>query len=178
MRVIVASKNPVKIAATKQAFDLYYKSEATDFIGVDTASGVSDQPSTIEETIQGAVNRAKNARNDAADYSVGIEGGVSFQTIDGTEHCVEISWCCVLDCQTGQYEIGSAPGFVLLPSIVERIRSGHDLSSALEAEYGIANAGVANGYIGWLSNDHIDRQRACYESVYLALCAVNKEEKK
>ena len=49
------------------------------FICEKTESGVSDMPLSIEETMQGAKNRANSllAQGVDADYYVGIEGGVS-----------------------------------------------------------------------------------------------------
>jgi non-canonical (house-cleaning) NTP pyrophosphatase len=43
---------------------------------MDVTSGVSDQPFGIEETYQGAQNRADNAQKavPGADYYVGLEG--------------------------------------------------------------------------------------------------------
>ena len=49
------------------------------FVCEKTESGVSDMPLSIEETMQGAKNRANSllAQGIDADYYVGIEGGVS-----------------------------------------------------------------------------------------------------
>lgn len=43
--------------------------------GISVASGVSDQPSTDNETFQGAYNRVQNVRKEypEADFWVGIE---------------------------------------------------------------------------------------------------------
>lgn len=177
MNVIIASKNPVKIACTKQAFETCFPNKKITYVAVDAASGVSEQPLTQEETIQGAINRAKNASDSKADFSVGIEGGVSFmKSADDREHGMEICWVCVYDCKSGKYEIGSSPGFPILPKIVEHLRQGQDLSKAMEIEYDLRDLGKKNGYIGWLTNDAITRQSSNYEAVLLALCSLVKEE--
>ena len=46
MRVVVGSKNPVKINATKNAFNHYF--DNVDVIGTDVDSEVGDMPNTRE----------------------------------------------------------------------------------------------------------------------------------
>ena len=55
MKVVVGSKNPVKILATKVAFGHYFKN--VDVTGEEVSSGVPDQP-IGDETFKGAYNRA------------------------------------------------------------------------------------------------------------------------
>lgn len=57
MKVIVASQNPVKINTTKLGFQLMLPDEEFEFIGVKADSGVSDQPMSNEETLNGAKSR-------------------------------------------------------------------------------------------------------------------------
>ncbi|KAL7818673.1 NTPase [Trichoderma aethiopicum] len=77
-RVVVASRNPVKISAATEAFRGMFPSAEFSFTGLSVPSGVADQPMTDAETLQGARNRAQNARDaePQAEYWVGIEGGV------------------------------------------------------------------------------------------------------
>ena len=53
-KVIIASKNPVKINATKKAFEEVFN-EHFEFEGVSADSSVSDQPMSNKETLQGAL---------------------------------------------------------------------------------------------------------------------------
>lgn len=78
MKVVVASKNPVKIAATRCAFEACFPSETVEVQPVSADSGVDDQPFSDEDTRHGAINRAHNARETVpdADFWVGLEGGV------------------------------------------------------------------------------------------------------
>lgn len=57
LRVAIGSKNPAKVGAVKLAFDTM--GIAAEIVGVEVESGVSAQPFSDEETIQGAVQRAK-----------------------------------------------------------------------------------------------------------------------
>mgnify|MGYP000013505349 CR=1 FL=1 len=78
MKVVVASKNPVKVAAARRAFEAGFPSAAVEVEPVSADSGVDDQPFTDEDTRHGAINRAHNAREvvPEADFWVGLEGGV------------------------------------------------------------------------------------------------------
>ena len=74
-KVIIASKNPVKINATKKAFEEVLN-DHFEFEGVSADSSVSDQPMSNKETLQGATNRLDNIQNLKANFFVSIEGGV------------------------------------------------------------------------------------------------------
>ena len=74
MKVAVGSKNPVKINAVRNVLlNIYFEVNVT---GVDVDSEVPPQPFGKDETIQGAVNRAKNAYSNDFDLSIGIESGL------------------------------------------------------------------------------------------------------
>src|SRR5215218_6839967 len=77
MRLIVASTNPVKVQSTEHGFTQMFPAETFTAEGIIVPSGVSNQPMSDEETLQGALNRASNARTaqPSAHYWVGIEGG-------------------------------------------------------------------------------------------------------
>ena len=77
-KVIIASKNPVKINATKLAFEQMFPEQIFEFDGLNVPSNVGDQPSTDSETLDGAKNRSNNIKIKCpnADYWVGIEGGI------------------------------------------------------------------------------------------------------
>ena len=77
-KIVVASKNPVKINAVRDAFEKMFPNEVFNMEGISVSSGVSDQPISDTETLQGALNRAGNAEKENlhADFWVGIEGGI------------------------------------------------------------------------------------------------------
>ena len=77
-KVVIASKNPVKIQCVRQAFEKVFPNTAFHVEGISVPSSVSDQPMTDEETFNGAKNRAVNAQkvNPEASYWAGIEGGI------------------------------------------------------------------------------------------------------
>jgi len=176
MRVAVTSKNPVKLEAVKRAFQEYFPKKPIDFITISVNSDVREQPMSADETAKGAYNRTTNVKNAAVDFVVGIEGGLCFITLNGQEHAFEQTWACVLDCKTGQSELGSGPAYPVPPNVIRQIHSGKNLSEAMAEEYGTEELGKNDGYNGWLSGNKIDRTEASRIPVFLALCGLMKEE--
>ena len=76
-KIIVASKNPVKIESTRSAFTKMFPDQVFEIEGMSVESGVSNQPMGEEETLLGATNRVNKVfrLSPEADYWVGIEGG-------------------------------------------------------------------------------------------------------
>ena len=68
----------MKIDATTRAFETLFPDAALEMMSVDVESGVSDQPTSDEETRFGARTRAANANLAIpdADFWVGMEGGI------------------------------------------------------------------------------------------------------
>ena len=77
MKIIVGSKNQVKVGIVQEIVKEYPKLAKAEVTGVEVPSGVSDQPLSLEEIMEGAINRAKGAyQSSECDYSVGIESGL------------------------------------------------------------------------------------------------------
>lgn len=164
-RIIVASKNPVKIQAALQGFQQMFPQTEFSAEGLSVPSGVADQPMTSDETLHGARNRAEGARQvlPDADYWVGIEGGV-----DETAHGMEVfAWVVVLDgTRTGESKTGT---FFLPDEIVTLIRQGVELGDADDRVFGRENSKQGNGAVGILTGDIIHRTSYYVHAVVLAL---------
>ena len=77
MVIAVGSTNEAKILAVKEVLQGSAHFPNVDVVGLAAGSDVSDQPISLQETIQGAKNRARNAFNQCAcKYSFGIESGL------------------------------------------------------------------------------------------------------
>lgn len=162
--IVVASTNPVKIAAALEGFRRMFPAEAFTARGVSVLSGVSDQPMTDAETLQGAHNRAVRARQAApdADYWVGIEGGVEDRGAVET-----FAWVVVLDAQrTGKSRTAT---FDLPEEVARLVRQGVELGHADDQVFGRANSKQQNGSVGLLTDDVIDRTAYYAPAVILAL---------
>ena len=167
-RVMVASTNPVKQAAVQRAFVRMFPDQTWEVQGLAVPSGVSDQPLSDAETLQGARQRALAARraHPEADYWVGIEGGVQ---PDGDD-LLSFAWVVVLDAQ-GQVGRARSGTFLLPPAVARLVRQGVELGVADDMVFGEANSKQKMGAVGLLSGGVIDRTALYEHAVILALLA-------
>lgn len=167
LTVVVNSTNPVKVQSTLEGFRRMFPGEEIRVDIVSTHSGVSHQPTSNAETLLGAANRAKNAArvNPAADYWVGIEGGVEEQDGD----LAAFAWIVI----QSQNRIGkSRTGTFFLPSAVaDLVRAGIELGEADDIVFQRANSKQENGAIGLLTGDVIDRRQLYEHAIVMALIA-------
>ena len=164
-KVIIASKNPVKIQAVKNGFEKMFPNQEFDFAGVSVPSNVADQPFSNTETFLGARNRANNASNEVADadFYVGIEGG-----IEQIENEMEVfAWVFIKSAvKYGKARTGT---FFLPKQVVELIKEGKELGDADDIVFTRNNSKQENGAVGILTGDIIDRTKYYSEAVVLAL---------
>jgi inosine/xanthosine triphosphatase len=171
-KVIVASKNPVKIDAVKRGFEKMLEGIEFEFLGVSVPSGVSDQPMTNVETLQGAKNRAQNAQKEVpeADYWVGVEGGCE-ETFEGME---AFAWVVVQS--TDRMGKGKTGVFFLPEKIRVLVQSGIELGVADDMVFQRTNSKQANGAVGILTGDVLDRATFYIEAVIFALIPFKNSE--
>ena len=165
MRVVIGSKNPVKIAAAQAAFEAAFPDETIDVQGVAVPSGVADQPFSDEETYLGAYNRSQAARLQmpSADFWVGIEGGVM---LHGGEMSA-FAWVAVTDGRL-RGKARSAT-FFLPPEVARLVRAGKELGEADDIVFGRTNSKQKEGAVGLLTHGIITRQHLYFQPVVLAL---------
>jgi inosine/xanthosine triphosphatase len=163
--VIVASENPVKLQAVRNGFARMFPGEEFDFQGANALSGVSDQPASDEETLQGAHNRARNAASSypEADYWVGVEGGIQASG----EEMAAFAWIVVLS--AGRCGKGRTGTFFLPPAVAGLVRQGVELGEADDRVFGRSNSKQASGAVGLLTGEVIDRTQLYEGAVILAL---------
>ena len=165
-KIIIASKNPVKIQAALDGFIRMFSDQAFEGEGVSVASGVSDQPQSSEETLRGARQRVKNASTQYphADFWVGIEGGIE-ETCNGME---AFAWIVVRS-RDGYDGIGKTGSFFLPQKIVDLIKQGKELGEADDIVFGRTNSKQENGAVGLLTDNIIHRKDYYTAAIILAL---------
>ncbi|WP_111707805.1 inosine/xanthosine triphosphatase [Lutibacter citreus] len=171
-KVIIASKNPVKINAVKKGFKKMFPNETFEFTGVSVSSEVSDQPLSNNETFKGASNRAQNAKQQYIDatYWVGIEGGIQ----PNNEEMEAFAWIVIKsNLKTGKSRTGT---FFLPTEIVKLINKGLELGEADDIVFNKSNSKQENGAVGLLTNNIIDRTSYYLEAVILALIPFKNEQ--
>ena len=171
--VVVASQNPVKVAATRRGFERMFPSTALHLHPVTVSSGVREQPLSDAETFQGALNRAQRAAQlvPQADYWVGIEGGVEER--QGSMEA--FAWIVVYTPRLlGKSRTGT---FSLPADVAALIRQGQELGLAVEALYKQAQVKQTTGAVGVLTEGVIDRVQLYEHAVVLALVPFKHAER-
>jgi inosine/xanthosine triphosphatase len=165
-KIIIASKNPVKIDSTYAGFVKMFKDEIFEIEGLSVESGVSDQPMGEEETLTGAKNRVNNVSllSLNADYWVGIEGG-SKVVGEGME---TFAWV-VIKSKNGIVSQGRTASFYLPKEIVALIKMGKELGEADDIVFKRTNSKQSNGAVGILTGDVLTRANYYETAVIMAL---------
>jgi len=173
LKVVVASKNPVKIAAAVKGFKEMFSNCLIEVSGISVPSGVPDQPMSSDEALAGAFNRANNASlaETNADYWVGLEGGVE----ETGGEMQSFAWIVVKD-RKGNYGKGKTGVFVLPPKIRELIKQGLELGQADDVVFGKTNSKQENGAVGLLTDDAIDRASFYTQAVIFALIPFRNQQ--
>ena len=171
-KIVVASKNPVKINAVRDAFEKMFPNEVFNMEGISVSSGVSDQPISDTETLQGALNRAGNAEKEIsrADFWVGIEGGIE----EKNSEMEAFAWVAIRSAN-GVVGKGRSGTFFLPPKIAELIRQGKELGEADDIVFERTNSKQENGAVGILTDGVVDRTKYYTEAVVLALIPFKNE---
>ena len=165
-KIIIASKNPVKIKSTREGFTKMFKDEIFEIEGLGVDSGVSAQPKSEEETLTGAKNRVNkvSSLSPKADYWVGIEGGLKVVGQD-----MEAFAWVVIKSKKGIISQGRTASFYLPKEIVTLVREGMELGEADDIVFKKTNSKQSNGAVGILTDDVLTRADYYETAVILAL---------
>lgn len=165
-QITVASQNPVKLRAAQAAFQRIFPAQSFTVNGVSVPSGVPDQPRSVAETMRGARNRVENARaaQPDAEYWVGIEGGIE----DSAQGMSCFARVHIIN-RAGTVGIGQTAVFYLPHEVAELVRQGIELGYADDIVFQRDNSKQANGAIGILTDDVIDREAYYVHAVIMAL---------
>lgn len=169
--IAVGSSNPAKIESVHLAMDQLGIQAIIS--GNEVQSGVSQQPLSDNETIQGALNRAKSLRSleegNFFDYLIGLEGGI-VETPFGMFVC---NWGVVIN---REEKIGIGGGLrVQIPfHIAEKVREGTELGKVLGDFYGDQEIKNSKGMIGILTNNQINRSLVFRDVVICAFSSLSQ----
>jgi inosine/xanthosine triphosphatase len=165
LRVIVGSKNPVKIGCTREAFSQAF-GQVDVVEGVDALSSIPAQPRSEEETLLGAKNRASHAKTliPEANYWVGIEGGVD----EDSQGMYAFAWIYILHC-SGKSSQSKTGTFYLPPQVVALIREGMELGHADDLVFQAQNSKQQGGSVGLLTQGLVTRESYYLQAMVLAL---------
>ena len=165
MIVSIGSTNPVKIEAVRDAFTKVWPHKKFKFIPVKVESGVSKQPMSDLECIEGAENRAKLAmKKSKSDFSVGLEGGLQKIGNDWFDS----GWVLVID-KKGRRGIGSSIKMHTPVKILKHIKNGLELGEVDDLLFNEKNSKQKQGHFGLMTKNKINRSIAYRDAVISAL---------
>jgi inosine/xanthosine triphosphatase len=174
MQIFVGSANPVKINAVINAASETWPEVKVS--GISVPSQIKEQPTSDEETRQGASNRAKavlekglktldkNLENDQV-LGVGLEGGIF---IDEQNEMWSTVWIAVIDQQGNLFEANGAR-FKVDPIVAEPIKKGEEMGPVIAQIVGEADVRSKQGMIGIVTANFVDRTEEYSGIVKMAL---------
>ena len=177
MKIHIGSKNPTKIQAVKDALVLYpYLFPKPEFFGVDIDVELFGHPKSLEETVEGAIDRAKKAFQNC-DFSFGLEGGLMAVPHTNSGY-MEVGACAIYDGK--EMYLGLSPAFEWPKNVTDLIiQNKADASQALK-QVGFTNheklGAVKGGAIGRLTDYKMTREDFTKYSIMMALVRLDKKE--
>ena len=168
MIVAVGSKNPVKVKAVEDVMTNFY--DKITVVSYAVNSGVSNQPTSLEEIIKGAITRAREAlsKNTLAYFGVGIEAGIMPvpETITGY---MDFAYCAILD-RDQRYTLGASPGFEYPPIVIKKIFSENkEVGEIFDEVLHEKDVKKRMGAVGYLTQGHLNRVEFVKLSVLMAM---------
>ncbi|MGP4062625.1 DUF84 family protein [Halobacillus litoralis] len=148
MKIYVGSKNPTKIASVKHVFP------EMEVVGIEVESKVAAQPFSDDETLEGAINRAREcASNNKTHLGIGLEGGV-MEIEDDLYLC---NWGALVDSKENVYTASGAR--ILLPDDIKAdLEKGKELGEVMDIFAEKVEVRKNEGAIGIFTNGFIDRE--------------------
>lgn len=196
MYVSIGTRSKPKISAVCAAFAMYpelcfadadqlhfvilpkeKRGEAKGAASTDQVSGVSCNPMTLESTILGAKNRAREAylhciqAHGECAFGVGIEAGL-FPAEGVQTGYLDTSICAIYNGE--EYFIGGSPLFEYPAAVVRRIQAGEE--AGLISDFFGDSAKGRQGVIGPLSGGIVNRDEFDRYAVLMALTRVVSAE--
>lgn len=166
MKVVVASQNPVKIGAAREAFATQFPGADIEMWSVEVDSGVSDQPMSDAVTRNGARTRAIRAFEALpdADFWVGLEGGIEIMD----EQLMAFAWMAVKG-KAGDISEARSTTLPLPPAIKAFIESGMELGEANDKVFSTVNSKQGGGAFGLLTDGLHTRESIYTQTLVMAL---------
>lgn len=169
MKIKVGTKNKAKIDSVVEIIGEYPHLANSEVEGVSVLSGVSDQPKSLEETINGAINRAKNSFENC-DYGVGLESGLMLVPKTKSGY-MDVCVCAIYDGKEYHLGLSSAWEFPNKDVMDLIIKEGLDMSQAIN-KAGMTNnnkIGSEEGAIGILTKGRMTRKEYTKQALRTAL---------
>lgn len=174
MKINIGTENVIKVDALQEMLNDYVHLSTAQVSTQNVESGVSDQPKTLDETVQGAMNRAQNAFKDC-DYSFGIESGLMVVPNTKTGY-MDVCACAIFDGK--EYHLGLSSAWEAPKEVADYMfNDGLDMNDAAY-KAGLTknpNVGSAEGLIGIMTKGRLTRKEYTKEAIRTALIHIDVE---
>lgn len=169
MKINIGSKNRVKVNAVKEILADYPHLAHAEVESAEAESKVSAQPKSLDETIRGAMNRAKNAFRHC-DYAIGLESGL-MQFPHTKSGYMDVCACAIYDGREFHLELSSAWEFPDKTITDLMLKEGLDMNQALNKAGLTKNpeVGSAEGAIGIMTKGRLERKEYTKQALRTAL---------
>ncbi len=167
--VAVGSKNAAKTAGVRRAFSALFKD--VELMEVDAASLVRVQPMSLDETVEGAEERAVFALESArhADFGVGVEAGLAALGKAWPGHHLNLQIAAVVD-HEGRLSFGCSSGFPIPKEFAAKLRRNREELDRYAHELtGARKVREEHGVVYHLSGKRLSRVEMTEQCVSMAL---------
>lgn len=175
MKISVGSKNKTKVNAVAEILSDYPMFSGADVVGVDVTIEQFGHPKSLEETVAGAVDRAKQAYKDHS-YGFGIESGLMKvpQTKSGY---MEVAVCAIYDGR--QIHLGLSQAYEWPKKVIAAI-----LDQSMDGSQAMRAAGLTQheklgeheGFVGIFTKGRMNRIEYNKAAVVMALMHLENPE--
>lgn len=172
MKIKIASQNPVKVEALKEILADYPHLKDAEIVAVHALSEVSDQPKSLKETVQGALNRSKNAYGEC-DYCFGIESGL-MEVPNTKSGYMDVCVCAIFDGR--EHHLGLSSAWEAPKQVSEyMLKDGLNMNDAAYKAGLTANpkVGSSEGLVGIMTKGRLTRKEYTKEAIRTALIHVD-----
>lgn len=174
IKINIGSKNPVKVDAVREMIEDYPYLKDSKITAIEVLSKVSGQPKSLAETVEGAMNRAKNAFQNC-DFSFGIESGL--MAVPNTKTgFMDVCVCAIFD--GTEYHLGLSSAWEAPKEVANyMLNDGLDMNEAAYRTGLTKNpkVGLAEGLIGIMTKGRLTRKEYTKEAIRAALIHVDVE---
>ncbi len=159
--IAIGSTNPIKIQAIKNALN----DETVLVVACTASSKVRLQPLSNEETLEGAINRARDClEKTQSKMAIGLEAGVIF--VD--EQVYLCHWGAIVDRNQNVYYTNGP--IILLPKEYSKpLLEGENLEDIMHRSTGIESLGAKEGAIGVFTQNRLNREQVLTQMVKVLL---------
>lgn len=173
MKILVGSRNPVKLIAVEETFSLYFN--PIEVVGISVESNVSDQPIN-DDTYIGAENRAMRLQSIdqeqslGADFFIGIEGGIQ-KTYN---KWFAFGAMCIIH-SSGKKSFGTSAHFELPEIVTKQLLNGKELGHVMDDIMQQENTKQKGGAIAYFTNGKMNRKELYIPGLICALIPFQHE---